>query len=308
MNIAESMKSLTEQIIVSHDMRVKALGDLVIDTKKTLQDFTAVRQNMSSRQAKDLADFVNSLSKSVDNMLKDFHRDHRNMSDEQAKNLANFAVDLTKHVGNMMKGIQKAHKEMADNLNKSLGKGESDRLKDFKAMMGDIQKDIKDIETYVENKLKEFSDAHADMSAELKKDLAKYVSGIVSDTKKLLSEYSSDMMKTSNIWNGMSKTMAKARKGGAVAPKVAKVAAEVKVMPDKEAIKEAAKEVEEKEASPEMDLEEKILGFIKSHPEGVKVGDMETALGATRMRLGIIAKKLLDEGKVREEENQYFQL
>jgi len=275
MNIAESMKSLTEQIIVSHDMRVKALGDLVIDTKKTLQDFTAVRQNMSSRQAKDLADFVNSLSKSVDNMLKDFHRDHRNMSDEQAKNLANFVVDLTKHVGNMMKGIQKAHKEMADNLNKSLGKGESDRLKDFKAMMGDIQK---------------------------------YVSGIVSDTKKLLSEYSSDMMKTSNIWNGMSKTMAKARKGGAVAPKVAKVAAEVKVMPVKEAIKEAAKEVEEKEASPEMDLEEKILGFIKSHPEGVKVGDMETALGATRMRLGIIAKKLLDEGKVRKEENQYFQL
>lgn len=206
MNIAESMKSLTEQIIVSHDMRVKALGDLVIDTKKTLQDF---------------------------------HKDHQHMSSKQAKDLA---------------------------------KGESDRLKDFKAMMGDIQK---------------------------------YVSGIVSDTKKLLSEYSSDMMKTSNIWNGMSKTMAKARKAGAVAPK-----AEAKARPvvEAEAIKEAAKEVEKEEVSPEMDLEEKILGFIKSHREGVKVGDMETALGATRMRLGMVAKKLLDEGKVRKEENQYFPL
>ena len=305
MSIAESMKNLTEQIIVSHDMRIRALGDLVIGTRKTLQDFAAERQNMGRKQSRDLLDFVNGLSKSVTNMLKGFRRDHRNMSDEQAKNLANFAADLTKHVGNMMKGIQKAHKEMADNLIKSLGKGESDRLNDFKAMMGDIQKDIKDIETYVENKLKEFSDAHADMSAELKKDLAKYVSGIVSDTKKLLSEYSSDMMKTSNIWNGMSKTMAKARKGGAVAPKVE---AKVKVMPVKEAIKEAAKEVEKEEASPEMDIEEKVLGFIKSHPEGVKVGDMEEPLGVARTKLGVIAKMLLGEGKVRKEENLYFPL
>ena len=38
-------------------------------------------------------------------------------------------------------------------------------------MMGDIRKGIKEIETYVKNKLKEFSDAHADMSKELKKDL-----------------------------------------------------------------------------------------------------------------------------------------
>jgi len=77
---------------------------------------------------------------------------------------------------------------------------------------------------------------------------------------------------------------------------------------EEEVIKEAAKEVEKEEAPPEMDIEEKVLGFIKNHPEGVRVGEMESALGATRMRLGAISKKLLDEGKVRKEENLYYPL
>ncbi|MBU4348905.1 hypothetical protein KJ599_01115 [bacterium] len=58
----------------------------------------------------------------------------------------------------------------------------------------------------------------------------------------------------------------------------------------------------------ELSLEEKMLEFIKKHPEGVKVGEMEGPLGVIRMQLGRIAKKLLDEGKVRKEENLYFPL
>ncbi|MEW6410764.1 MAG: hypothetical protein AB1488_11780 [Nitrospirota bacterium] len=264
MAIADDMKKITENIIASYDVRVKALDALVHDTRKTLKGFASDRKKMSKEQASRLADFV---------------------------------ADLTKNVGNTMKGIQRAHKEMADNLKESLEKGETDRLKGFKNMMGDIRRDIKDIETYVANKLKEFSDAHADMSEELKKDLAKYVAGIVSETKKLLGEYSSDMKKAANAWQGMSKTMARARKGRAVVPKVE---AEVRVRPVKEAIEE--------EVPPEIELEERVLEFINRHPEGMKVGDMEGPLGVARTRLGIVAKKLLDEGKVRKEENLYFPL
>ena len=39
MGIADSMKDLSERIVASHTMRIKALGDLTIDTRKTLQDF-----------------------------------------------------------------------------------------------------------------------------------------------------------------------------------------------------------------------------------------------------------------------------
>jgi len=301
MGIADSMKEITEDIITSYGVRVKAVGDLAADTHKTLKGFSSDRKKMGKEQAETLSIFVEDLSKSVEDMLKKFRKNHKQMSGEQEKSLADFVADLTKNVGNMMKGIQKEHKEMADNLRTSLGKGEADRLKSFKAMMGNIRKDIKQVETYVANKLKEFSDAHAEMSDALKMSLAKYVSDIASSVKKLLGEYSSDMKKAANVWQGMSKTLARARKGGAAVPKVE---AKVKVRP----VKEAVEEVEEEEVSPETELEEKVLKFIKKHPEGVKVGDMEEPLGVARTRLGVIAKRLLDEGRVRKEENLYFPL
>jgi len=217
------------------------------------------------------------------------------VSDDQAKSLADFVKDLTKNVGDTMTRIQKAHKEMADNLKESLEKGETDRLKDFKDMMGYITKGIKEIENYVANKLKEFHDTHADMSKELKKDLDKYVAGIVSETKKLMKDYEGERKKMATNWQSMAATMAKKR---GIMPKVE---AEVKVRPVEEAI-------EEEEVTPEMDLDEKVLQFIDKHPEGVRVGDMEEPLGVARMRLGVIAKKLLEEGKVRKEGTMYFPL
>lgn len=39
MGIAESMKGITENIVASYDVRVKALGDLVTGTKKNLKGF-----------------------------------------------------------------------------------------------------------------------------------------------------------------------------------------------------------------------------------------------------------------------------
>ena len=65
-----------------------------------------------------------------------------------------------------------------------------------------------------------------------------------------------------------------------------------------------ALEPKEKQVS----TEEKVLEFIEKHPEGVRVGEMEEPLGVLRMKLGRIAKKLLDEGKLRKEENLYFPL
>jgi hypothetical protein len=82
-----------------------------------------------------------------------------------------------------------------------------------------LAKDVKEIETYVANKLKEFDDAHADMSEELKKDLAKYVGGIVSETRKFLKECGSDMAQARKAWKDMSATMAKLRKSG-VMPRI----------------------------------------------------------------------------------------
>jgi len=275
MGIADSMKAMTEDIVASHDLRVKAVGDLVVDTR---------------------------------GMLKEFAQDHKEMSEEQAKNLADFVVELSKDVSNMIKSFQNEHKEMGSALKESLKQseadrkqGEADRLKNFKDMMRNIQKCIEDIETYVANKLKEFSDAHADMGERLKKDLDKYVAGIVSETKRLLKgfqadrkEVSKELQQMATHWQALTATMAKRR---GVKPEVE---AKVKARP----VEEAIEELEEKEVP----LEEKVLDFIEGHPKGVRVGEMEESLGVIRMKLGQIAKRLLEEGKVRKEKNIYLPL
>jgi len=265
------------------------------------------------------------LAKGEEERLKDF----RALMAETQK----FVSNLTKEVSDMIKRFEKEHKEMSDKLKADLAKGEEERLKAFKPMMAEIQGRIKEIETYVKNKLKEFSDAHADMSEELKKELAKYVNDIANANKKLMSDIQArqkernaevadllDAFKTEREemaanWQALTAKMAKKR---GIKPKVE---VEVKVRPVEEAIEEVVEEIEVpveeaveevevpvEEAPPEISLEEKVLEFIERHPEGLRVGDMEEPLGATRMRLGKIAKGLLGDGKVRKEDNLYFPL
>ncbi len=199
MGIASDMERLGEDIVASYNTRVKAIGTLVKDTHQTLKGFRAEREEMSANQA---------------------------------KTLSNFVADLSKNVGSMIKNLQNEHKAMAEELRASLDKGEADRLKDFKTMMAGIQKEINGIETYVKNKLKEFSDAHADMSEELKKELAKYVGDIVSTTKELLDGFKTERENMAANWQDLVEDMAKKR---GLEPKVE---AEVKVWPVKEAIEE----------------------------------------------------------------------
>ena len=226
------------------------------------------------------------LAKGEEDRLKDF----KALMGEIKK----FVGGVVKETAALLKKLQEEYKDMADELKDSLAKGETERLKAFKGMMKDTLKGIEDIETYVANKLKEFSDAHADMSEELKKELAKYVAGIVSETKKLLGGFADEREKMAADWQALTATMAKKR---GIIPGVE---ANVKVRPVEEAIKE--------EVSPEMKLEKKVLKFIEKHPKGVKVGDMEEPLGVASTSLGKIAKRLLEEGKVSKEENLYFPL
>ena len=198
--------------------------------------------------------------------------------------------ELVSNVHKTLKGFQKDHKEMSDTLKENLGKGEANRLETFKDMMGNIQKDIKGIEAYVKNKLKEFSDAHAEMSEALKKDLAKYVAGIVSGTKKLLGGFKDESKKMAANWQALTATMAK--KSG-VKPRVG---AKVKVRPVKEAIEEEKLGKEEKE----------ILSILEDYPEGATLTEIADEMGVHFASLIRPMGRLVDEDKVEKRDNRYL--
>jgi gas vesicle protein len=179
MAIADEMKKLTENIIFSNDVRVKALGELVADTRKTLNGFSMDRKKMGVQQARDLADFMNGLSKNVQSLLKSardmiqqFHKENMQMSKEQAKNLADFVKGLVSSVGSMLDSFQKDHAHMSKELKTKLAR------------------EIKDIQAEVER--------------------------ILGDADKLMGEYSADIAGAKKAWQSMSATMAKARKAGFV--------------------------------------------------------------------------------------------
>lgn len=202
MAIAEDMKKIAENIISSYDVRVKALGDLVTDTHKTLEGFAADRKKMGQQQAKDLAAFVNHLSKNVHGFLRDFQKNHQQMSKEQAKNLSDFVKNLANDIGSMLSSFEKDRSQMSKELKNKLAK------------------ETKEIETFAATKLKEFDAAHTDMSEELKKDLNNHVMGIVKETRKFLRECSSDMAQARKAWKSMSTTVSKVRKAGFMMPNI----------------------------------------------------------------------------------------
>ena len=53
-------------------------------------------------------------------------------------------------------------------------------------------------------------------------------------------------------------------------------------------------------------MEDMIIKFIKAHENGVKMIEMEESLQQSRLRLGYVASKLLQEGKIKKVENRYY--
>jgi uncharacterized protein YicC (UPF0701 family) len=181
--IAEDMKKLTENIIISNDVRLKAVGELVADTHKTLKGFATDRKKMGEQQAKDLANFVNQLSKNVQsllknarNMLQEFHKSNRQMSKEQAKNLSDYVDSLTSEVGSMLSSFEKERGKMSKELKDKLAR------------------EIEDIQTEVNR--------------------------ILDEADKLIGEFSSDIARAKKSWKDMNTTLTKARKAGFVMPQV----------------------------------------------------------------------------------------
>jgi light-regulated signal transduction histidine kinase (bacteriophytochrome) len=181
--IGEDMKKLTENIIISNDVRLKAVGGLMADTRESLNRFSMDRKKMASHQSKDLAGFVNGLSKDVQGMLKSarnmvqqFHKENMQISREQAKSLADFVNGLVSSVGSMLNSFQKDHNHMS------------------KEMKAKLTREIKDINAEVER--------------------------ILGEADKLVGEFGAGMAQAKKAWKNMSATLTRARKTGFMMPKI----------------------------------------------------------------------------------------
>jgi hypothetical protein len=329
---AEQQKHLTDFV----ENLSRSVVVMAKSTDEMLKAFRQSHQEMSTEQARKLADFHQTLSQNVGALMDGFRKNRAEMGAEQAKNLAAFIGDLSQSVQDlmtathsMMDGFRQNRGAMSKELHIQLTQDIQEmqtyvknKLQEFHAAhaaMGATMKkdfaedkaqrvqDVQEIRTTAQNKVQEFHEAHAAMSAAMKKELGQFAADLASKTRNLLAgfqgeraEMAADSKKAAAQWQGLTATLAKRRAG--LKPSVEHKAAPAE--PPVEQVQGA--ETEKRPLEPEVQLEAKMLEFIKSHPEGVTVGDMEAPLQTPRSNLGKVAKGLWEQGKLRKEEKTYF--
>ncbi len=151
MTVAQEMKRLTEDIINGNEVRLKAVGDLVTNTQRTLKKFSTDRKKMAAQQTRELVHFVNDLSKDVQGLLKNardmveqFRKDNMQMSDEQADRLATYVNDLVSGVGSMLDDFQKDHRHASKELKDKLTREINHIQRDVERILNDADKLVRE--------------------------------------------------------------------------------------------------------------------------------------------------------------------
>jgi len=279
--------------------------------KLRMKEFDALMKSINA-DIKNINEEVSAIFKNTNNMLTQFEKEHLDMSAELRAELSKNLAERVEYTRTLLNGFQKRLAEIskenqktAQKLRKDLANGEIERMGDYHRIMKGIQVSIKGIRKEV-------------------KDIEKYTGGMLGDLLK-------NRVDAAASWEKMQTEMDQIRKTGVVKPtkQPAKKAEkkEVKAEAPVEAVKEApvkvvketpvkvVKEAPVKEkpiviAPPKepMTLEAKVLDYISKHPKGTRISEMELPLGETRMKLGYIAKNLLEAGKVQKIDNIYFPL
>jgi len=304
MRIKEEMEKLGEEIIGSYDVRVERIEQLKKETEETLK---------SSRD-----------------LLKNFQNVHKKMSLEQRENLSKYKENLEGGVKEMLKGFRLSLEKIGSDLRKDLAKGVERRkaevsktLEDTQKMMNEFKisriqmsKELKEsLTTGVERRkaevsktlddtkkmMDDFKVSHSQMSKELKKNLTKSNQGIKSEVSRMLNDFRStqdklraDLEKASLSWQQTASTLQEKRSGVKPIPEVL----EKKII--KEKLPKKTKIVEE------LSDKEQVLMLIRKHPEGIKLTEIGASLEKDWRWYIVTVKELMEENKIRKEENLYY--
>jgi len=188
------------------------------------------------------------------------------------------------------------------------------------------QAEIEERGDYIEKLLDDFDKAHAEMTEELRAELAKVKPEIEASEAERKAKDQTEIRETAAAWKGLLSAMQTARGRTVVAGPV-EVEAEVEVktveeaiaepVEDAEEVEETAAEVEEEEEiieevaaeeeEEDEDLGGRILDLLDDNPEGLKMTQLADMLGIESWRTLIpVMRELLDDEEIRKEGTLYF--
>ena len=286
--LAESISAGYEERKKDAECRIQELENLRKEVKDKLDAFQVQKEKMSEelqKECKELLDKLHAADKdlkhSVRNLMDTIGAERGEKSAEQARMLQEFRSALGDSVGKLMSDFESERSEKSAE--------QARMLQEFHVALNDSVKGM----------LNTFEADHQSMKKMQDEGFTTLNNELRQGSEALSNARNSDGGNAGAAVEQPNKKKVEAVKSPEASMQEAQNVAETE---------RSVQAVQEKKDVVSENLEEQVLGFISSHPEGVRVKDMEEPLGANRMRLGVIAKKLYEGGKVRKEDNRYFPL
>ncbi|MDD5496931.1 MAG: hypothetical protein PHP36_00660 [Atribacterota bacterium] len=194
----------------------------------------------------------------------------------------------------LLKTFQDSHQKMSWELRENLAKNKEDRSAEVHKLLGEAQRMMDDFKT-----------SHQKMSEKLNEDLVNYNQGIKSEVSSMLTDFhkvqeeiKADLKEMSTSWRKLASSLQEKRSGAKPVSEVSEVKVAKEEIPEEVEIKEEAKESEEEK--------EQVLNLINSHPEGIKLAEIGAEMGKDWRWYIAITKELIEENKIKKEDNLYY--
>ena len=144
MKIADGMRNTTEDIIASHKVRTKALGDLVTEVSASIKNDATNRKAMSAEQAAELARFTGGLAKSISAKLEQMGKDRALSAKKLKSRLQKESEDLEKMVNKTLADYHKDHADMSGALRHNLQSFVKDLRTETRGMMREYRQEMRE--------------------------------------------------------------------------------------------------------------------------------------------------------------------
>lgn len=326
----EMSNNLRDHLNGEESIRHEEFNEMITGIRKEILD---IKKNTHSL-LQDFNEAHNFMSNSLKEKLNENERFRHEEFNEMITGICKEVQDIKTSTHSLLQEFNDGHNSMANSLEEKLKEDEKFRREEFNEMMAGIFKVVKDIKTSTHSLMQEFSEGHNTMANSLKDELndgnftrikeyqdtmqniRNEIKFINDFTHQLLDDFRSENVQMGNSWMNFSQQMANMRNKVEVPQKQEPVKLQKpenkkpKLKKENQIEGEKVKAVknETKIQQKQETVEEKVFDFINAHPKGVKVSEMEEPIGEQRMRLGYVAKRLLEKGKVRKLENVYYPL
>lgn len=292
--LAESISAAYEERKKDAENRLQKLKILRNEVHDELSSFKKQTEQMSVELQKSRHDLLGKLhvadeelKNSVKDMMDAFGVNRLEKNAEQAGMLQEFRNTLNDSVGRLLQLFTTERQDM-----------KSAQEEDLASMMKSLEGSAQDMKQNVQQMMKRIRQERQEGAKKVREQLDHLIDE--------LRQGSEALEKVQDVGGS-----AVSKAGTEQKKKVESVRAPVAAEQKEESVIDAESSVQavkEDSHTASEDLEERVLEYIASHPEGVRVGEMADPLGTNRMRLGVIAKKLYENNKIRREENLYLPL